>query len=488
MSKSLLKGYNFIHTLFECRKTILLYGLHRSEKLRSLLLELVYLLRNVLIKESSNEFNKLNNLLKEAASDKEIVLTIGALLSLFEDVKNSIQVSRDKSGLSQEESRYESEAQHLRQHALNSFNQYIKNNNYNDRVVANFTNLFWELFEEFKEKPEIVKFFNDAGMYIKDSLECPTILSNKTHNDIVRNLNSRAISLFSVAQNKDVFTLLEITLSEAETLLNVLNDQQAKQKGKEMPRAFDFTSTAHVHQQQRQPPLLWHSKETRQKCQEMCNQPNSQHFESLSKNQQQPPELWTCEQPVHPAVKQQVIDIVTPILMGKFKEISIPRVQGNVENNRFHFALDNMTMSLHNIENNQICVEMSPEANNLILKLSITHLSSHITNAHYEFYEKSTPKVINGGVANIDVGGMAIRLKWRSPMSSDFNFSLAKARCRVGSTHANIRDAKHNWLMILLGQLFEGEVKEHIERAVEACLIDNFADIGSKFNSLNLQK
>jgi len=119
---------------------------------------------------------------------------------------------------------------------------------------------------------------------------------------------------------------------------------------------------------------------------------------------------------------------------------------------------------------------------------SSSHLASQITNAHYEFYEKSNPKLVNGGVANIDVAGMTIRTKWTSPLSPNFHFSLVKARCKVGSTHANIRDAKQNWLMILVSQLLEGEVKDHLERAVEACLIDSLTDIENKLNNLNLQK
>lgn len=139
--------------------------------------------------------------------------TISGLFSLCNEVKDAVLLSHVQPA-STEEATYRSQMTYIHQYALNQLNQYIMQNNYNDRVLSMFIQVcyalyhkkeeryrctthrhtctvswcfsvlhythhsrdthlgflqrFWDLFGQIKDNRHMTDFFVDAAVYIKD--------------------------------------------------------------------------------------------------------------------------------------------------------------------------------------------------------------------------------------------------------------------------------------------------------------------------------
>jgi hypothetical protein len=77
------------------------------------------------------------------------------------------------------------------------------------------------------------------------------------------------------------------------------------------------------------------------------------------------------------------------------------------------------------------------------------NINSHFHNVHFQFAKSSFPRMEDSGVADVDIKGITLVLRWSSAPSAlgaTWAFGLKKARCHIYDVAIHIKAAHHEYV------------------------------------------
>jgi len=94
-----------------------------------------------------------------------------------------------------------------------------------------------------------------------------------------------------------------------------------------------------------------------------------------------------------------------------------------------------------------------------------------IRDINFKYERKKIPQISDFGIADVDILGLDIELKWKMEMKgSTLNFYVDHVKCLIDTLNTNIKEGNHKTLGNIYVTLFSGGMKRSLEETVEETL------------------
>jgi len=195
-------------------------------------------------------------------------------------------------------------------------------------------------------------------------------------------------------------------------------------------------------------------------------------------------------------------NVLIPTLTATLRNIPVPSI--NVDNEKMFLQLSNLSLAAKDLIpekirihfTNDILFDFSTEGKDLFisrLTVLMRDFSASLKDVNFKYDRKKTPQVSDFGVADVDIQGIHIDIRWRMEMNgSNLCFYVDYAKCLIDNLKTDIKQANHKMLDNMYLSLFSGTMKKNLETTIEDTLkektlqfsIDTSAPLSEQFGFL----
>lgn len=173
-------------------------------------------------------------------------------------------------------------------------------------------------------------------------------------------------------------------------------------------------------------------------------------------------------------------NVLIPTLTTALRNIPIPPI--TVDNEKYFLQLSNLSLSAQDLIpekirihfTNDIVFDFSTDGNDrFISKLTVLmrDFNASLHDINFKYDRKKMPQISDFGVADVDISGIDIDIRWRMEMNdSTLCFYIDHVKCLIDTLRTNIKEANHKMLDNIYLTLFSGGMKTNLEETIEETL------------------
>jgi hypothetical protein len=179
-------------------------------------------------------------------------------------------------------------------------------------------------------------------------------------------------------------------------------------------------------------------------------------------------------------------NVLIPTLTAALRNIPIPTI--TVDNEKYFFQLSNLSLSAQDLIpekirihfTNDVVFDFSTEGNDrFISRLTVLmrDFNASLRDINFKYDRKKMPQISDFGVADVDIVGIDIDIRWRMEMNdSSLCFYIDYVKCLIDTLRTNIKEANHKMLDNIYLTLFSGGMKTSLEETIEETLRDKLIE------------
>jgi hypothetical protein len=173
-------------------------------------------------------------------------------------------------------------------------------------------------------------------------------------------------------------------------------------------------------------------------------------------------------------------NVLIPTLTTTLKSIPIPTII--VDNEKYFLQLSNLSLDARDFVpekirihfTNDILFDFSPEGKDtFVSKLTVftRDFQALLRDLNFKYERKKVPKISDFGVADVEIVGVDIDMKWRMDMvGSTVTFSVDYVKCEINNVHTDVKEAHHKLLDNIYVRLFNSGLRKSIISSIENTL------------------
>jgi len=193
-------------------------------------------------------------------------------------------------------------------------------------------------------------------------------------------------------------------------------------------------------------------------------------------------------------------NVLIPTLTEALRNIPIPSI--TVDNEKMFLQLSNLSLAARDLIpekirihfTNDILFDFSTDGKDLFisrLTVLMRDFNATLKDINFKYDRKKTPQISDFGVADVEIQGIHIDVRWRMEMNgSRLCFYVDYAKCLIDNLNTNIKEANHKLLDKIYLGLFSGSMKNTLQTTIEDSLrekllqfsIDTTAPLSEQFN------
>jgi hypothetical protein len=173
-------------------------------------------------------------------------------------------------------------------------------------------------------------------------------------------------------------------------------------------------------------------------------------------------------------------NVLIPTITATLRSIPVPSI--TIDNEKMFLQLSNLSLAAKDLIpekirihfTNDILFDFSTEGKDLFisrLTVLMRDFNATLKDVNFKYDRKKTPQVSDFGVANVEIQGIHIDIRWRMEMNaSRLCFYVDYAKCLIDSLKTDIKEANHKMLDNMYLTLFNGSMKRNLETTIEDTL------------------
>jgi hypothetical protein len=173
-------------------------------------------------------------------------------------------------------------------------------------------------------------------------------------------------------------------------------------------------------------------------------------------------------------------NVLIPTITSTLRNIPVPSI--TVDNEKMFLQLSNLSLAAKDLIpekirihfTNDILFDFSTEGKDLFisrLTVLMREFNATLKDINFKYDRKKTPQISDLGVADVEIQGIHIDIRWRMEMNaSRLCFYVDYAKCLIDSIKTDIKEANHKLLDNMYLGLFSGSMKRNIETTIEDTL------------------
>jgi hypothetical protein len=174
-----------------------------------------------------------------------------------------------------------------------------------------------------------------------------------------------------------------------------------------------------------------------------------------------------------PALK----NVLIPTLTQAFSSIPIPPI--NMNNEKYDVSFTNINLAAQDLIpekirihfTNDILFDFSPASRDLFvssLYVKLQDFNAYLKDMNYRYDRKKMPAVTDVGIADVEMTGTTIEIRWRMDMiGQKLSFYVDDCRCTTKEFKTTIKESRHTVLNKIALTLMNTSIKRNIEETVE---------------------
>jgi len=173
-------------------------------------------------------------------------------------------------------------------------------------------------------------------------------------------------------------------------------------------------------------------------------------------------------------------NVLIPTLTAALRNIPIPTI--TVDNEKMFLQLSNLSLAAKDLIpekiriyfTNDILFDFSTEGKDLFIsRLSVLmrDFNANLKDINFKYERRKTPQMSDVGVADLEIQGIQIDLRWRMEMNgSRLCFYVDHTKCVIDNLNTIVKEASHKLLDKIYVSLFSGSMKRSLETTIEDTL------------------
>jgi len=173
-------------------------------------------------------------------------------------------------------------------------------------------------------------------------------------------------------------------------------------------------------------------------------------------------------------------NVLVPTLTTALRHIPVPTI--TVDNEKYYLQLSNLSVAAQDLIpekirihfSNDIFFDFSSDRNDhLVSRLTVLmrDFNATVRDMNFKYDRKKMPQISDMGIADIEILGIDIDLRWRMEMDeSRLCFYVDNVKCLIDSIKTDIKEANHKMLDNIYLTLFSGSLKTSLEETIEDTL------------------
>jgi len=173
-------------------------------------------------------------------------------------------------------------------------------------------------------------------------------------------------------------------------------------------------------------------------------------------------------------------NVLIPTLTTALKTVPIPTI--TVDNEKYFLQLSNLSLDARDFVpekirihfTNDILFDFSSEGKDkFISKLTVLtrDFQALLRDLNFKYERKKVPKISDFGVADVEIVGVDIDIKWRMDMvGSTVTFYIDDIKCEINNVHTDVKEAHHKLLDNIYVRMFNSGLRKSVATSIENSL------------------
>lgn len=173
-------------------------------------------------------------------------------------------------------------------------------------------------------------------------------------------------------------------------------------------------------------------------------------------------------------------NVLIPTLTAALRNIPIPTI--TVDNEKMFLQLSNLSLAAKDLIpekirihfTNDILFDFTTEGKDLFvsrLTVLMRDFNASLKDINFKYERKKTPQMSDLGVADLEIQGIQIDIRWRMEMNgSRLCFYVDYAKCVIDEFRTDVKEATHKLLDKIFVSMFKGSMKKNLETTIEDTL------------------
>jgi hypothetical protein len=321
----------------------------------------------------------------------------------------------------------------------------------NEEDLTKFSNFFWDLFNDLKNDMEARQFFYDFRQYLFKQIETPEKITDEYRKQEAKQFRERATNLFRLEQSKYGPRFNELFQRAYDLLIQIKKDEDTQR----------LTSSI------------------------------NQLAQDFFLDEKGRPDLFVIQDSII-----QIKNLVLPIIIKQFENISLPVVEGSTS--KYDYRIDNMILNVTDIIPDQFNLKFisnielgqAYKSHRAVskLKLKAGNIRFVLNDIHFWYSRNVMPKLTDEGIADVKIlgGGLNLKIVWKLSMSSNhaLTIELSSIKCYIDKLDISIKNCHHSIINKLAIKLFGGNIKRKIAQTIVENIRDTLEPLNEQLNAL----